>query len=70
MNALRILVVGVTLLAAGCATCERHPVACSVAAGVIITSVALSVHHDQHAPVSDRTERGIPCGASGDVCRP
>jgi uncharacterized protein YceK len=36
----------VALMLSGCATCERHPVYCSAAAGVVATSIALSVNHD------------------------
>lgn len=33
----------ITAVLAGCATCERHPIACSAVAGVVATSVALSI---------------------------
>jgi hypothetical protein len=37
----------VLVLIGGCATCERHPIACAAAVAIIATSVALSVrHHD------------------------
>jgi hypothetical protein len=32
----------------GCATCERHPVACGAAVAFVATSIALSVDHDRH----------------------
>ena len=42
-------VLGAVLVISGCATCERHPVACSAAVAVIGTSIALSVRHGSHA---------------------
>lgn len=34
----------------GCATCEHHPVACTAAAVVIGTSIALSARHTNDPP--------------------
>ena len=50
----RVLVaLTLSLILAGCATCERHPVACAAAVGVVGTSIALSVnrHHEANNPV-------------------
>lgn len=46
-----IAILLLTLCAAGCATCERHPVWCAAGAAVIVGSIAASVehHYDQHA---------------------
>lgn len=52
-----IAILLLTLCAAGCATCQQHPVWCAVGAAVVVGSIAASVerHHDQH--------RGYdPCG--------
>ena len=53
-----------TLLAAilltGCATCERHPMACGVAAGIVVTSIAISVSH-HHDTTTSRNHAQIPC---------
>jgi hypothetical protein len=52
----------VVVLLSACATCERHPVACGVVAGVVATSIALSVDHDHHgqhnshAPLTSNTQ--------------
>jgi len=43
-----------SLLLSGCATCERHPYVCAAGTAIIAGSIAASVqhHHDQttHAP--------------------
>lgn len=33
------------LALSGCATCERHPIACSAAGAIVVASVALSIGH-------------------------
>lgn len=49
------------LLLSACATCEQHPVACSVATGVVATSIALSLrkHDDSMAPRRVQPDMGV-----------
>lgn len=60
------------LLALGaCATCERHPIMCTVATAVIAGSIAASLqqHDDQRrsAP-SMSTTQPTPCQANPAAC--
>jgi hypothetical protein len=44
MKSLTLLI---SLSLSACATCETHKIACGVGAGILVTSIALSVnHHD------------------------
>lgn len=65
----KFLVFLAVLSLSGCAVCEQHPIACGVAGGVLVTSVALSLHHDDRASEFDRTAHGQPC-SGGSQCRP
>lgn len=59
---MRLKAITLLIIAAlgGCATCRTHPVACTVAVGVVATSVALSAgHHRDEA--AQRT---------GPICAP
>jgi len=38
-----LLLLGISL--AGCATCTRHPVACTVVAGVAVLAIGASEYH-------------------------
>lgn len=42
---LRTIILAALLALSGCATCERHPIVCTVAAGVVIGSIAASEWH-------------------------
>lgn len=58
-NAWLGLMVGMSLTA--CATCQRHPVVCTVAGTVVVTSVALStVKHWNHADRNEHLPNKIP----------
>jgi hypothetical protein len=48
----KVSTIALCLLMSGCATCERHPLACSAAAVIVGTSIALSVrgHSDPAHP--------------------
>jgi hypothetical protein len=52
--AFRSLTLFVFLVLSGCATCQRHPVACSIAGAIVVGSVAATVAansgHDQRQP--------------------
>lgn len=37
-------IVAVSALLTGCALCERHPIECGAAVGIVATSIALSVN--------------------------
>lgn len=51
----RILTAVAALTLSACATCQRHPVACSVSAAVLVGSVIASTsHHGSNA----KTPRG------------
>lgn len=39
---MRTIVVGLMTVLSGCATCQQHPVACSVAGAVVVGSLAAS----------------------------
>lgn len=41
---MKIAVIAVAALLTGCATCERHPVECGAAVGILATSLALSLN--------------------------
>lgn len=43
----RFLAVLVALALAGCATCQRHPLACGVGAALIAGSIAAAAHSDR-----------------------
>lgn len=52
----------------GCATCERHPVACTAAVGIVATSIALS--RDQGRPADPRRGINPPnCAANPTSCQ-
>ena len=48
----KLIALVAVLALTGCATCERHPLACSAAAAIVGTSIALSVrsHSDPSHP--------------------
>lgn len=50
-------------LLSGCATCREHPLACSVAAAVVVGSVAatLNAHERESAPPTLRTTLPVNC---------
>jgi hypothetical protein len=52
MEALKSLLLAAVLLVSGCATCERHPVACTVAGAIVAGSVAATI--EQHHPITGR----------------
>lgn len=57
------ILVAVALLS-GCATCERHPVACGAAVGFVATSIAISVNATRSSRDGgqvQRIARGQPC---------
>lgn len=47
------ILIALTSLLSGCATCERHPTACAAGVAFVTMSVALSVG-GTHEPSSDR----------------
>jgi len=51
MKALKSLLLAAVLLVSGCATCQQHPVACTVAGAIVTGSVVATIeqHHDHHA---------------------
>lgn len=59
----------------GCATCERHPVICTTAIGVGMTSLALSVHNTRpgNSASSDEGRIGPPltpnCTVYPEMCK-
>jgi hypothetical protein len=55
----------------GCATCERHPVACSVGAAVIVGSVAATVEaNTRHSTAPARANtQPVACSSSPAICR-
>lgn len=62
-----ILIMTLMLTISGCATCERHPVACTAAVAVVVTSIALSVDHghsSRPAPHTSSDIQPITCAPS------
>lgn len=64
-----ICLLGILSALGGCATCDRHPLVCTVATAVVVGSIAASVqhHHDQGQARSLRLSHGPqlrPPGAS------
>lgn len=59
------------IILAGCATCERHPVACSATAAVIATSITLSLDHHRHDrdDLSFQARRPCPDSRDGGKCK-
>lgn len=60
-----ILLCVTSLVTAGCATCERHPVACGIGGAFLVTSVSLSIggHGD------NRGEAFVArCGGNPGLC--
>lgn len=53
---MKIAVIAVAALLSGCATCERHPVGCGAAVGILATSLALSLNQ----PGTHRTSAMAP----------
>lgn len=59
------------LTLAGCATCERHPIMCTVATAVVVGSIAASLqqHDDQRRLTpSMSTTQPTPCQANPAAC--
>lgn len=58
MKLCKVIVVGAilvaSLLASSCATCERHPIACTAAGAFIATSIALGARGHGATPFPDR----------------
>lgn len=52
MNIKAIALTAVLALLSACATCEHHPAACTAAAIVIGTSIALSARHGNDDPIT------------------
>ena len=46
----RIITIAVALSLVGCATCERHPIACTAAVAFVAGSIAIAAEHDNRAP--------------------
>jgi hypothetical protein len=67
----RALTVLLVLSLPGCATCERHPVACAAALTVVATSVALSVPHPHphDTPPAMTQIPNSPCAANPQACQ-
>lgn len=61
-------ILALSLLSA-CATCREHPVACSVVAGVVITSVAISAGGAHHAGQPMRTTQPVTCASNPASCQ-
>ena len=71
--------VTVAALLGGCATCDRHPVACTVATVIVVGSIAASVEH-RHDELTmsrrprhggpDRPGPGLPIGYPNPPCTP
>lgn len=68
-------IAGIALCAAllsGCATCNKHPVVCGVAAGIIVTGIAFSVsgpgHHPSAPPPSANTQP-VNCQSNPGMCQ-
>lgn len=68
---MRIAVIAVAALLSGCATCERHPIECGAAVGIIATSLALSLNqpgnHRTLAPTT-RTIQPPSCASNPAMC--
>jgi hypothetical protein len=55
------LTIGLALLAlTGCATCERHPIACAVLVGSIVLSVPHIVDHKTGTSGTDGRDVHVP----------
>lgn len=63
---MKILTLVLLTALAGCQTCEQHPVVCSVAVGVVVTSIALSARHSSHSSQADQSHDvqtpSVKCG--------
>ena len=60
----------VAIMLAGCATCERHPAACSVAGAVLVGVAVYSITHangGQHVPPCNY-ETGVLAQPGERVC--
>lgn len=70
MNGLaKVLMITLLSVCAGCATCREHPVACSVAAGIVVTSVAISLDaRHGHDRQSLRTTEPTNCTVNPGSC--
>lgn len=67
-----ISALAVALSLSGCATCQQHKVACGVLAGVIVTSIAISVSHKDKGdpqPMHVPTPAGPDCAANPASCQ-
>jgi hypothetical protein len=60
MRTLTLLVVLLSLSA--CATCERHPLACTVAGAIVVGSIAASYGAHDNRTHDTRIINGTPCG--------
>lgn len=67
-----LIALSLSLTHAGCATCERHLVACAAAVGIVGTSIALSLRH-HHSDVGDPPARmsipSVPCVSNPELCQ-
>lgn len=66
----RFLAALALLALAGCATCQRHPVACTVGAVIVAGSIAASIDHNHHARQRDvPSPRDPNCQQTPQACR-
>jgi hypothetical protein len=68
---MKILILCALLALAGCATCQRHPVMCTVAGAIVVGSIAatLAQHdHSDHAQSNKRMTQPTPCQANPAMC--
>lgn len=65
------ILIAALLALGGCATCQNHPIACTVATAIVAGSIAASLqqHDDQRrsAP-SMSTTQPTPCQANPAAC--
>jgi hypothetical protein len=71
--AMKTAIFASVVLLSGCATCERHPIGCGAAVGILATSIALSVnqHHDRTSAMAPATATIQPpnCASNPASCQ-
>ena len=45
---LRLSLLAVAVSLSGCATCQRHPVACAIAGAIVVGSVVAAIENNRH----------------------
>jgi hypothetical protein len=70
MKSAKILALAALIALGGCATCQQHPVACTIVGAVVVGSVVATIEANEHHRASPTSNtQPLNCSINPAACR-